>query len=368
MRRLTLSDFRCFKGKHSWDIGGSQERAVWCINGPNGAGKSTICDALRYLLDRSCQGDLDDIAEGRQLCRVSAIIMGLEIEKTLETHVEQSGRKVAKSSYRLDGRPTTHISEDDIPSVNHIAQNGLSDIVNPSEIDLPAAKAFAELSNGRHVIFENGKRDVVFGRHKSCDVLVTSSSVSTRHCRLKRPREPGAAWLVHDFGSTNGTMLNGKRMKGQNVAPVNHGDVIRFGDMSMTFKQADPRRDVSTIFQELLREPTDAQMTDFLPAKKNNSLTWTKDELIVTIDGRKRSLATFSSGERAIVVLSCLLARHRAKDTPFCVMDEVDAKLDPKRRMALQYFLKNHPKAPRYTLMVSHTLGVQNKELELRAL
>eukprot|EP00397_Hematodinium_sp_SG-2012_P024598 GEMP01025627.1.p1 GENE.GEMP01025627.1~~GEMP01025627.1.p1 ORF type:complete len:365 (+),score=32.61 GEMP01025627.1:73-1167(+) len=360
MRRLSLSDFRCFKGQHSWDVaGGSNDRTVWCINGANGTGKSTICDALRYLLDRENQGNLDDITEGEESLQVSALIMGQEIEKTLRP-IEKNGQKVPKSTYRLDGRPTAYPAEGDIPSAYHIAQFQLSEIQHPSEIDLPAPMACAELSNGRLVVFQN---DVVFGRHKSCDVLVESICVSTRHCRVKRPREPNAVWQLHDFGSTNGTCINGKRLKIS--APINSGDVIRFGDMFMTFKETNPRRDVSIIFQELMREPTDAQMTSFFPCKANTSLTWVKDKLVVTIDGIKRPMSIFSPGEKALVYLSMLLARHHARRSTFCLLDEVDAKLDPKRRMALRYFLKFHPKAPKYTLMVSHTLGAQKKDIRV---
>ena len=49
--------------------------------------------------------------------------------------------------------------------------------------------------------------------------------VSGRHAALFRQ---GGSWLLRDLGSSNGTLVNGKRIRGDQ--PLHSGDVIRFGE------------------------------------------------------------------------------------------------------------------------------------------
>jgi S1-C subfamily serine protease len=65
------------------------------------------------------------------------------------------------------------------------------------------------------------------GRHPSADVPFDADrdlDVSGRHAAVFRQ---GDAWVVRDLGSTNGTWVNGARLKGDRVLAPN--DVIRFG-------------------------------------------------------------------------------------------------------------------------------------------
>jgi pSer/pThr/pTyr-binding forkhead associated (FHA) protein len=51
---------------------------------------------------------------------------------------------------------------------------------------------------------------VVVGRHPWCDVRIASPRVSRRHCCLALVRD---GVVVRDLGSTNGTRINGRRVK-----------------------------------------------------------------------------------------------------------------------------------------------------------
>jgi pSer/pThr/pTyr-binding forkhead associated (FHA) protein len=51
---------------------------------------------------------------------------------------------------------------------------------------------------------------VVVGRHRWCDARIASPRVSRRHCCLA-PDHDGV--LVRDLGSTNGTLINGRRVE-----------------------------------------------------------------------------------------------------------------------------------------------------------
>jgi pSer/pThr/pTyr-binding forkhead associated (FHA) protein len=51
---------------------------------------------------------------------------------------------------------------------------------------------------------------VLLGRDPGCDVRLESCRVSRIHCCLSRDRDE---ILVRDLGSTNGTMINGRRVE-----------------------------------------------------------------------------------------------------------------------------------------------------------
>ena len=70
-------------------------------------------------------------------------------------------------------------------------------------------------------------KDVItIGRGQDNDWVIKDASVSGRHARLRRPRH-GSTWELEDLGSTNGTIVRGRRMgRSDNVRP---GDIIQFG-------------------------------------------------------------------------------------------------------------------------------------------
>ncbi len=51
---------------------------------------------------------------------------------------------------------------------------------------------------------------VLVGRHPNCDARLDSEWVSLRHCVLARD---GGDVVVRDLGSTNGTSINGRRVR-----------------------------------------------------------------------------------------------------------------------------------------------------------
>jgi pSer/pThr/pTyr-binding forkhead associated (FHA) protein len=57
---------------------------------------------------------------------------------------------------------------------------------------------------------------VVVGRHRWCHVRIASPRVSRRHCCLARDRD---SVLVRDLGSTNGTLINGRRIQEEMLYP-----------------------------------------------------------------------------------------------------------------------------------------------------
>ena len=66
------------------------------------------------------------------------------------------------------------------------------------------------------------------GRHDDCQLRIKSSEVSRRHCQFF---EKNGLLLVKDLNSSNGTMLNGKKIEGQRV--LEPGDELTIGPVKL---------------------------------------------------------------------------------------------------------------------------------------
>jgi len=62
------------------------------------------------------------------------------------------------------------------------------------------------------------------GRDAGCDLMIADMTVSRVHARLERTPD---GWLLSDLASTNGTRVNGWRVRGR--VPVRAGDLVSFG-------------------------------------------------------------------------------------------------------------------------------------------
>jgi pSer/pThr/pTyr-binding forkhead associated (FHA) protein len=63
------------------------------------------------------------------------------------------------------------------------------------------------------------------GRDASCDLAIADMTVSRRHATLERTED---GWLLTDLESTNGTRVNGWRVRGK--VSVTPGDLVSFGN------------------------------------------------------------------------------------------------------------------------------------------
>jgi adenylate cyclase len=60
------------------------------------------------------------------------------------------------------------------------------------------------------------KKRLLVGRRDSCDIALRFPNVSSRHCELEFL---DGYWLVRDLGSSNGTKVNGVRVRSKWVLP-----------------------------------------------------------------------------------------------------------------------------------------------------
>ncbi|MEA2218469.1 MAG: hypothetical protein QOJ35_1095 [Solirubrobacteraceae bacterium] len=81
----------------------------------------------------------------------------------------------------------------------------------------------------RHVIPPGG---ATIGRSRDCDVVLTDANVSRRHAEV-RPAAAGS-WTIADLGSTNGVLVNGRRIAGSEMLTA--GDRIALGTAEIAFE------------------------------------------------------------------------------------------------------------------------------------
>jgi hypothetical protein len=94
-------------------------------------------------------------------------------------------------------------------------------------------------SRVRHVLTVDGSElwhelqagSNVIGRGQDADLRLPDTGVSRRHIDI---RFDGAAAVLHDLGSTNGTTVNGHRAQSWQLQ---HGDVIRLGHTVLVYRQ-----------------------------------------------------------------------------------------------------------------------------------
>jgi FHA domain-containing protein len=100
--------------------------------------------------------------------------------------------------------------------------------VTPEELGLQREVVTLSWDSKQHEI---DKRRVVIGRSKDCDIQVSDPNVSRRHAEI---RQEGSAYWVVDLDSTNGTEVNGRRLK---RAKLRSGDTITVGSTQLVFQR-----------------------------------------------------------------------------------------------------------------------------------
>jgi hypothetical protein len=82
---------------------------------------------------------------------------------------------------------------------------------------------------GRRVVI--GPTGATLGRSRQCDVVVDDANVSRQHAEI-RPR--GGSWVFTDLGSTNGSTINGRPVRGPEV--LKRRDEISLGGFAIQFE------------------------------------------------------------------------------------------------------------------------------------
>jgi ABC-type multidrug transport system ATPase subunit/pSer/pThr/pTyr-binding forkhead associated (FHA) protein len=130
-----------------------------------------------------------------------------------------------------------------------------TDVVYFGSLRVPAARLLQGnlcLGAEPYTALRLPEQSFVFGRGQGCDHVLNDPQVSRRHARLVRV---GSAVSVEDLQSTNGTYVNGRRIRGR--VTLKPGDVVGIGSHTFTvandgnLEQRDCRGNVAVEAHEL---------------------------------------------------------------------------------------------------------------------
>lgn len=102
-----------------------------------------------------------------------------------------------------------------------------------AEIDTTSATARLEILNGgfEGMTYDLDTEEIVIGRNPTTDITLLDEGISREHAVIHYDADaPG--YVIEDLQSTNGTKLNGKRIRS---APLNEGDEIQVGQTMFRF-------------------------------------------------------------------------------------------------------------------------------------
>jgi len=103
---------------------------------------------------------------------------------------------------------------------------------DPTETQVRRAVAILDINGERMPLTPPG---IVIGRGNDADLRVNDPGVSRRHAEFRVTEDShGPRVSVHDLGSTNGVLVNGKRVEDATLAD---GAVIRIGNTTLTLHQ-----------------------------------------------------------------------------------------------------------------------------------
>ena len=101
----------------------------------------------------------------------------------------------------------------------------------------PVQEAQARRAATRALLLVGGRRLLLppkgstIGRSHDCDIVLDDAGISRHHADV-RPGPDG--WTVEDLGSTNGVLLNGRRI--HEPQPLRPGDRIELGSTEIVFE------------------------------------------------------------------------------------------------------------------------------------
>lgn len=92
-----------------------------------------------------------------------------------------------------------------------------------------AAEMLKITGRGKTQRFEPNAKNTVIGRSPRCDIVIESRDISREHARIFQ--DPFGRWIIEDLGSSNGILINGKRVDASVVLP---GEPMVLGSFSLS--------------------------------------------------------------------------------------------------------------------------------------
>lgn len=120
------------------------------------------------------------------------------------------------------------------------------------------------------------KELVLVGRKEDCDLQLDHKSISKLHCVIVRT---DGLLLLRDLGSTNGTRVNGQRVRRAALLPNDQLNIA-----SLRFKVQFSAEDESPAGPDDFTQQMDAREIDRLMKKKNSGVDLESDGSVESLD------------------------------------------------------------------------------------
>jgi hypothetical protein len=162
----------------------------------------------------------------------------VEIELTQQDDLPTGKFRVVSATIGKPQRPRPQPQQPYIPDPNE----GQT-VMQSAPVPPPPAQPIRQ-GHPQVMLEVNGRRrpinppGVVLGRGTDADIQINDPGVSRRHAEIRlMPEGPGGVRVVLvDLGSTNGTLVNGRRAA---EAELTDGSTVRIGNTTMTLRLAD---------------------------------------------------------------------------------------------------------------------------------
>ena len=148
-----------------------------------------------------------------------------DIEVTLTTELAEAAKEYAREEgYHFMGPVSVRLSAEST------MKNGRFNVTSSLKQGAGGSSmASIVLPSGQRISLNQGT--VTVGRLPECTISINDSNISRKHAEM---RQTGGEYVVADLASTNGTLVNGIRITGQQR--LNEGDIISFGSTHVRFE------------------------------------------------------------------------------------------------------------------------------------
>lgn len=198
-------------------------------------------------LEKALIGELVDAA--KQYADDEGFVLSGEVSVSIVTDTSlKPGKFEVRAEFKADGGLSSVGGSEAASIPNVPASVAVPPVVTPPTVatpsippvPVPAAappapekKAVLVLGDGTKVAVKPGVLSI--GRSAESSVPLNDTNVSRRHAEI-RSRGEGARieWYLVDVGSTNGTMLNGVKISGEQK--LKNGDALMFGGTAARFE------------------------------------------------------------------------------------------------------------------------------------
>ncbi|MEW5851123.1 MAG: FHA domain-containing protein [Myxococcota bacterium] len=209
---------------------------------------------------------LDDLALSRFHARLEKrddhhVVVDLGSQNGVYVNGQRiSGEQILQPGDRIGMGRYVAVYDQDGARKNESGHRSGVDFPAPLEPESPAqGPSLMLLYNGTEMErFPLAGQGYVIGRSHRCDIVIGLLGLSRRHARVY---QEGAAWMVEDLGSQNGTYVNDARINGPQQ--LREGDVINFFEYTLVFHQGEVMRSEVTApvptAEEPVRERTRAE-------------------------------------------------------------------------------------------------------------